>query len=658
MVSLGDNIAGYTLLRRIGRGGMGEIFVARHRVLGRLVAIKVLLPEVLGVQALVERFLDEARAAAAIQVEAIAEVFDCGYLVDGRVYIVMELLQGANLREALRMEPSMRADLRFAAAVIGEVALGLHAGHIRDIVHRDVKPENIFLALKHSDAKNFRVKILDYGIAKLMRPEHFGTLTRTGGVLGTPRYMSPEQCRGERDIDPRSDVYSLGCVAFELLSGQAMFQADTIGGLLIAQATVVPPPLEQTVAGVPALLARLVDRMLEKDRQRRPQSMAEVVATIALFLGCEPGSFARFLRAPAHFLQQTVDVRDSQDRVSSVPGTLPRQASPLGDAVPGDDMEDQTRQSYRSLSLSSPDLAISHADMRVSGVGMEARAPFFSPAGRFPGKWWPAVAAAAFLSAVLLGFLIRKGGQESPRPEPAAASEQVVVVEAAQRRQPTSAGTEGSASAFVELTSVPSGAEVWLENDVEPRGKTPMNLRLPLSAMPLLATLRAKGYEVHKVELQRFERSAVFAELHALPAPRSRGTRPQVAEKRRVSQAVGATPAPIAPVAGSPDGSEGDGGGAAEDAGRVALDGLLVNSSPALTTEDGDALPDLGAASPTPEPSGDDPYEKARSPAGTTARREPVDPYEKVDSAKSADDPYLAAPDAVDDKFTYHKASD
>ncbi len=227
----GSVIGSYRVLRKLGEGGMGAVYVAEHALIGRKAAIKVLLPSLSANQDIVQRFFNEARAATAIQDAGIVQIFDFGYHTDGSAYIVMEYLEGetldARLRRLGRLHP------HDAVRIMRQSAGSLAAAHSRGIIHRDLKPENIFLVRDAEVAGGERPKILDFGIAKLTGDAGNKVKTHTAAIMGTPWFMSPEQCRGAGHIDHRSDIYALGCVLFQLVTGQPPFDGegagDTIG---------------------------------------------------------------------------------------------------------------------------------------------------------------------------------------------------------------------------------------------------------------------------------------------------------------------------------------------------------------------------------------------------------------------------------------------
>ncbi|HVY39943.1 MAG TPA: serine/threonine-protein kinase [Polyangia bacterium] len=277
---VGERIGNYQVVQRLGEGGMAAVYLATHPTLGRRVAVKVLNRDLARVEQMVQRFFDEARAASAIGHRGIVEVFDLGTLPSGAPYIVMDYLDGESL--AQRVARTGRLSLEAALEIAAQVASVMAAAHGRGIVHRDLKPDNLFLVPDPLLPGRELVKLLDFGIAKLVqRPTNGGDQrTRTGVILGTPRYMSPEQCRESRDVDHRTDVYSLGVVLYEMLAGAPPFASASWGELAHMHIGVTPPALQAIVPDVPPAVAAVVHRMLEKDPAARFQSMLDVGAAL------------------------------------------------------------------------------------------------------------------------------------------------------------------------------------------------------------------------------------------------------------------------------------------------------------------------------------------------------------------------------------------
>jgi serine/threonine protein kinase len=262
-----DRLGPYRLLGELGEGGMGRVYRAVHTVIGRPVAIKILNAEVADDPEVQSRFFMEARIVNEIHHPNIVEVTDFGTSA-GRPFIVMEYLKGETLTS--RVEKAGALQEGVAIRIGRQIASALGAVHERGIVHRDLKPDNIFLS-NHLDYPDF-VKILDFGIAKFLRRDQAQQHhTQTGTVIGTPAYMSPEQCLGDVTLDLRSDIYSLGVVLFEMMTGHPPFEADGMGRLMLAQIQDPPPS-----AGASPGLDAIIERALSKQPAARFASMQEM----------------------------------------------------------------------------------------------------------------------------------------------------------------------------------------------------------------------------------------------------------------------------------------------------------------------------------------------------------------------------------------------
>jgi serine/threonine-protein kinase len=276
-----QELGSYQLVERLGEGGMGEVWRAEHRLLARNAAIKLVRPEVLGAksdaeaQVILRRFEREAQATAALSSPHTIQVFDFGITNEGTFYYVMELLAGRDLESLIREFGPLPANR--ATYILRQVCHSLADAHARGLVHRDVKPANIYvcrMGLEYDFAK-----VLDFGLVKVKERSHNGdTLTTINqSTTGTPAYMAPEAIIGEGDVDRRADVYALGCVAYFLLTGELVFQADTSMKMLMQHVQAEPiPPSQRTELHVPRELDDLVMACLQKDPKKRPQNAGEL----------------------------------------------------------------------------------------------------------------------------------------------------------------------------------------------------------------------------------------------------------------------------------------------------------------------------------------------------------------------------------------------
>jgi serine/threonine-protein kinase len=335
-IGVGTRAGKYELVQQLGAGGFGLVFLARDHVLGRDCALKFLLPELTGNPEHVQRFLQEARAAARIQHPGIVTVFECGQFpttgsgVDGVVYIAMELLRGESLAARLTRGP---LPVAAAVAVARQIASAVEAAHRIDIVHRDLKPENVYLVPDPETVSGERAKVLDFGIAKLGETGA-GKAIHTAAYLifGSPLYMSPEQCRSTARVDARADIYSLGVMLFEMLCGERPFVDADMGALIAKHQVVEPPRLRTKVAGLPAALDELVASMLAKSPDARPPSMEAVQRALQPFRAstASEGAGSAASASPANAIVLTERVL-SNPAIS--PGRLPA-GSPADTPLP------------------------------------------------------------------------------------------------------------------------------------------------------------------------------------------------------------------------------------------------------------------------------------------------------------------------------------
>jgi serine/threonine-protein kinase len=437
----GDTIASYKLVRRIGVGGMGTVYEAAHEELGRRCAIKVLKDEYATNPKIVRRFFNEARAVAKIHHENIIDVYDFGQTPDGRYYFIMELLEGISLQSELARVGKL--ELKRACFIAGQVARALAASHTAGIVHRDLKPANLIL-IRRATIDDF-VKVLDFGVAKLIQKS--GTEdTETGLIIGTTRYMSPEQCRGGKEVDHRADIYALSLLFYHMLAGRLPFEADNSGDMVVHHLTSTPPLLSTFVPGVPTEIEALLARGLAKDPNDRVQRMDDFADALVPY-GAPPRPPDVPLREPAVPSSFDLDLDDTP---------------PLGPVTPPSDIAVQPRS--RATSLERP----GKRERKVGTLVLAA-------------------AAALTIAGVGVGLVLR-----APR-EPAVAA----------RPQPAPAPVAAAAPETVKVAIVsnPPGASVFIGAEPGPAGKTPLELQMKRDRTPVRVRLTKDGFQPFEQEV-------------------------------------------------------------------------------------------------------------------------------------------------------------
>jgi eukaryotic-like serine/threonine-protein kinase len=465
---VGERFGNYQAISLLGEGGMGAVYLAEHPSIGRKVAIKVLRSEMDHDPQLLTRFLNEARAANAIRHPNIIEVLDSGITEKGVSYLVMELLEGESL--SARIRRLSRLDERSAIEIAMQTALGLGAAHAKGITHRDLKPDNLFVIPEPADAARERVKILDFGIAKLHKLAGDSLKTRTGTLMGTPIYMSPEQCLGTREVDHRSDVYSLGVILYEMLAGQPPFVSEGFGELLNMHLHEAPLSLHQFAPQVSDEIEQVVLRMLAKKPDDRYQSMAEVRAALAV-AGKLPNTVS-----PEHKIGstdpfgggRTLAVDTTQAAGQPKPKTLPPTTLTPGGLASEVGPEATLKVRKR------PWLAV--------GVGV-------------------AVVAIAVVAAVAL----RK---EPPAP---------VVAPAPTAAAPAPPPVKPPQLVRVRIETVPAGARVVRVNDGVVLGSTPETIEVRSAPEALLLRLEKEGFAAVTKEIPLAADTNLSVMLEALP---------------------------------------------------------------------------------------------------------------------------------------------
>jgi tRNA A-37 threonylcarbamoyl transferase component Bud32 len=284
---IGEVFGNYRVTAKLGEGGMGAVYLAEHPNIGRKVAVKMIRPAFSDDPETLRRFVREARSTASLRHPALVDIMDYGvHEKTGSAYIVMEYLEGESLDA--RLEREGRLTPAKAAAIARQIALGMAAAHRAGIIHRDLKPGNVHLIADPDRPGIDVVKVLDFGIVKLANNDtSAGPTTRTDVLLGTPRYMAPEQCRGGGMLDHRADIYSLGCLLYEALAGRPPFAYQWPGELIAAHLGEMPAPLRALMPEIAEGLESIVMRAIAKDPAHRQPTMSHVAQELERFLGID-----------------------------------------------------------------------------------------------------------------------------------------------------------------------------------------------------------------------------------------------------------------------------------------------------------------------------------------------------------------------------------
>ncbi|MFS8071764.1 MAG: serine/threonine-protein kinase, partial [Byssovorax sp.] len=327
-VRLGDVLLGkYRVERVLGKGGMGVVVAARHLELGELFAIKLLLPSTVADPEVIERFIREARAAARLRSEHVARVHDVGRLESGAPYMIMEHLDGSDLRSLVRGNGPLPID--DAVTYVLQACEAIAEAHGVGIIHRDIKPANLFLIRRPNGSAS--VKVLDFGISKQTGVEEV-ELTTTGAMLGSPMYMSPEQIMRSKSADSRSDIWALGVVLYELVTGRGPFKAATVVELIAFVLQEDPEPPGQLRPDLPPAIESVILRCLRKQPGERFQSIGELAAALSearpLLLSAPPRAVSLPSLSPSNE-PSAVQAQTAAMTLTPSPSTGSRSFSPL-----------------------------------------------------------------------------------------------------------------------------------------------------------------------------------------------------------------------------------------------------------------------------------------------------------------------------------------
>jgi serine/threonine-protein kinase len=488
---LGATIADrYLVSRKLGEGGMGSVYLATHTVLEKQVALKVLHGEFARKPDLVERFMQEAKAASRIRHENVIDISDFGATPDGLVFFAMELLKGHDLHEEVARAKLSGHLLPWSRTkkIFLQICSALSAAHARGIVHRDLKPENVYLVEFLGDP-DF-VKLLDFGIAKLTdvsNDEGGRKLTKTGMLFGTPEYMSPEQARGEQ-VDHRVDIYAMGCILFQLCSNRVPFEADNFMGVLSQHLTAEPPQIAPETfdhIGAPRALSDVIDKALAKDRNARYQSIDELANAVRIVSGDPiPADKSGPVRAPS------VPASGPTTRVRTPTGTPP---PGVVEATRGKTDHTGRVKTQWTGNISVPEVAV-------------------DPGAQKPRSKLPLIIGAVVLAGgAAIAAVVVMGGKKDTQEvaaDPAPGGSGSAIVTAPQPTPEPPVPTpepppEPSLPSMVEISfeSTPKGAKVIDLSNGNAVGTTPTTFTIPGSKTARQFKLQLKGYGDSTVEL-------------------------------------------------------------------------------------------------------------------------------------------------------------
>ncbi len=495
---IGEIVGSYKIETKLGQGGMGVVYVAEHPLLKKKAVVKFLHAELSSDGELVDRFFNEARSATMIRHPGIVDVFDFGHHVSGCAYILMEFLHGQALSDRIKQDGPFEAS--FAIAIGKQLASALSAAHEQGIVHRDLKPDNVYLVPDREAPGGTRVKVLDFGIAKLVNEAAGAVQTQAGVVMGTPTYMAPEQCRSAGEVDHRADIYALGCILFEMVTGRPPFRCSSLGQLIAAHMFEPPPLPTSFVSWVPTDLEAVILRALEKSPDDRQGSMSNLAVELASCDGATP---------------TPVPQRRSQPIVT--PAALDETIAPIPMPMP----------------ITVPLAPAAALTTLGKSTGQLTMPPIEQPRSRT----WMAVAAGVVLltGAAVAWKLASSTPVATAPPSPTPTTQTVIVERPAAPPKPV----------VLTLDSEPSGAEVIQEHDGMRLGKTPFDRTLaPVAHGTLVYMLRLDGYEDYRVSLaadrDNLEKVVLKAKPKLKPTPPSGRPRPPT------------TPPPLTPPPSGP----------------------------------------------------------------------------------------------------------
>ena len=500
---IGSTIAErYRVISKLGEGGMGVVYLAEHVFIEKRVAVKILSEDFARKADLVARFMQEAKAASKIGHENIVDITDFGETASGSVFFAMEFLDGMDLAGHIRSGGAM--PFARAKSIMNQICRALGAAHAKGIIHRDMKPENVYLVTR--EGKPDFVKILDFGIAKMSALDEGGSrLTRTGMIFGTPEYMSPEQAKGDKP-DHRVDIYAAGCILYEMLTGDVPFHAETFMGVLTKHMFENPEPPSQRnpAVHVPPDVEAVCLKALAKDRDQRFQTMKELAVALE---SCAGGDLSQ---AWGNEPSGPLSTREPSQAFRVASGTA------VGPAV--------------SRTASQPEVA-------TPSPGAKKQS----------GLLWGGLAALLLAGGGAAVVLTQK---KPPPPVVVAPVETAKPVSAAPV-PPKPVEPARPTSYTMSISTQPSGADVF--NGPERLGVTPCNVVLRASPAPVELTLKKKGYKDQALKLVADKDHDFVTDLMALAKPHA-PARPTVKSTAPVASPAPTAAKPDAPSSAKPAG--------------------------------------------------------------------------------------------------------
>jgi serine/threonine-protein kinase len=494
---IGEIVGSYKIETKLGQGGMGVVYVAQHPLLKKKAVVKFLHAELSSDGELVDRFFNEARSATMIRHPGIVDVFDFGHHASGCAFILMEFLHGESLSDRIKKDGPFEAS--FAIAIGKQLASALAAAHEQGIVHRDLKPDNVFLVPDREAPGGTRVKVLDFGIAKLSNDA--AVKTQAGAVMGTPTYMAPEQCRSAGEVDHRADIYALGCIMFEMVAGRPPFRAQSLGQLIAAH--MFEPPLSPSAFGTPVSsdLEAVILRALEKEPDDRQGSMSNFSIELSACDGAP-------ITAPVLPFRRSAPI--------VTPAALDETVAPIAPSTA------PTAAALTTLGKSTGQFT-DVIEKKSSRAGL-----------------WAAIGGVVVIAAGIVVWKTTASSEPVPvaaAPAPTPPAPAPVIIERPALPKPIT----------LTLDSEPAGAEVIQEHDGMRLGKTPYDKTLaPVAGGTLVYVLRLDGYEDHRVTLaaDRDNREKVALKAIKKKPPPTTTSRPRPPSTTPPSSPVPAGPTP------------------------------------------------------------------------------------------------------------------